>query len=226
MELKKSPEANLENKKNLFFQIGLVISLGLVLLAFEWTTRPAKMKDYLDASNSGPEMEIIPITQQKIEQPPPPEPPKVVEVLEIVDNTVEVEDLDISIESDDKTAIMALNLDLDDEESSADDEIFVIVEDMPRFMGQDKEAFRKWIAENLKYPDIAAENNIQGRVFVQFAINSKGELVDSKVVRGVDPALDAEALRVVRSSPKWEPGKQRGKPVKVQFTFPINFVLN
>ena len=88
-----------------------------------------------------------------------------------------------------------------------------------------QEGFREWIAQNLRYPEIAAENGISGKVYVQFAVNSKGEVVDAVVVRGVDPALDREAIRVVSSSPKWMPGKQRGKPVKVQVTLPINFVL-
>ena len=96
---------------------------------------------------------------------------------------------------------------------------------MPKFQGGGKEKFREWIAKNLQYPPIAAENGISGRVFVQFAVNAQGEVVDVKVVRGVDPALDKEAVRVVKSSPRWTPGKQRGRPVKVQFTFPIVFVL-
>ena len=84
---------------------------------------------------------------------------------------------------------------------------------------------RKYIGQNLRYPEIAAENGISGRVIVQFAVNKVGTVVDAKVVRSVDPALDKEAIRVVMSSPKWTPGKQRGKAVKVLFTFPINFVL-
>jgi protein TonB len=107
-----------------------------------------------------------------------------------------------------------------------EEEVFFIVEEMPSFKGGGEDAFREWIAQNLRYPEIAADNGISGRVYVQFAINSKGEVCDAVVVRGVDPALDKEALRVVMSSPKWEPGRQRGRPVKVQFTFPINFILN
>ncbi|MFC2115741.1 energy transducer TonB, partial [Bacteroidota bacterium] len=112
-----------------------------------------------------------------------------------------------------------------EEEEVAEELIFFIVEDMPSFQGKGQEGFRSWIAKNLRYPEIAAENGISGKVYVQFAVNSKGQVVDAVVVRGVDPALDKEAVRVVMSSPKWAPGKQRGKAVKVQFTFPINFVL-
>ena len=107
-----------------------------------------------------------------------------------------------------------------------EEEVFYIVEDMPTFNGGDPATeFRKYIGQNLRYPEIAAENGISGRVIVQFAVNKVGTVVDAKVVRSVDPALDKEAIRVVMSSPKWTPGKQRGKSVKVLFTFPINFVL-
>ena len=105
-------------------------------------------------------------------------------------------------------------------------EVFYIVEDMPTFNGGDPATeFKKYIVQNLRYPEIAAENGISGRVIVQFAVNKVGTVVDGKVVRSVDPALDKEAIRVVMTSPKWVPGKQRGKAVKVLFTFPINFVL-
>ena len=110
-------------------------------------------------------------------------------------------------------------------EEEAEEEVFFIVEVMPQFKGGGKEKFREYIQQNLNYPPIAAENGISGRVFVQFAVNARGEVVDVVVVRGVDPALDKEAVRVIMSSPKWTPGKQRGKPVRVQFTFPIKFVL-
>ena len=104
-------------------------------------------------------------------------------------------------------------------------EIFYIVEDMPVFNGGDAAIeFRKFIAQNLQYPARAAENGTEGRVIIQFTVNSRGKVVDAMVVRSVDPDLDKEALRVVNSSPEWEPGKQKGKAVNVLFTFPINFV--
>ncbi|MCG8699552.1 MAG: energy transducer TonB, partial [Bacteroidales bacterium] len=106
-----------------------------------------------------------------------------------------------------------------------EEEVFFIVENMPSFQGGDENTFRNWVQGNLVYPEIAQENGISGRVFVQFAVNSAGKVVDVKVVRGVDPALDKEVERVVKKSPGWTPGKQRGRPVKVQFTMPIVFVL-
>ncbi|HYX07946.1 MAG TPA: energy transducer TonB, partial [Bacteroidales bacterium] len=109
--------------------------------------------------------------------------------------------------------------------NSADEEVFFIVEDMPTFQGKPVDNFRNYIADNIVYPEVAAKNGIEGKVFVQFKVTSTGKVADAKVVRGVDPALDAEALRVIKSSPDWEPGKQRGKKVCVMFTFPIKFEL-
>ena len=225
MKAKKTGKANLEKNRPLFLEIGLVIVLGIVLIAFEWTTRPSKGSalDFVDEDEG--EEEIVPITRQQEKPPePPPPPPKVIEVINIVADDKELDD---QLELDDQEADQDLEMDFIpfEEEEAGEEEVFIIVEDMPKFQGGDQNAFRKWIQENLRYPEIAAENGISGKVFVQFAVNSKGLVVDAKVMRGVDPALDKEALRVVNSSPKWEPGKQRGKPVKVQFTFPIVFVL-
>ena len=104
--------------------------------------------------------------------------------------------------------------------------MFFVVEEMPSFQGQGQEGFKSYISQNLRYPDQAADNGISGKVYVQFVVNSKGNVVDAVVIRSVDPALDKEAIRIVMSSPSWAPGKQRGKNVKVQFTFPINFILD
>ena len=109
--------------------------------------------------------------------------------------------------------------------SAEDSEIFFVVEEMPDFLNGGQEAFRKFIAENLKYPETAEENGIEGRVFVQFVVRADGRVGNASIVRGVDPALDQEALRVVMASPEWTPGRQRGKPVDVAFTFPITFRL-
>ena len=226
MEPKKTKEADLENKKGIFFQIGLVVVLGITLFAFEWKTRPNMDSSLGELADMDLEEEIIPITrQQEVKPPPPPPPPKVLEVLNIVEDDVEIED-ELIIEDAEADQNMEIEIvEFEEEEEVAEEEVFFIVEDMPSFQGKGQEGFRTWIAKNLRYPEIAAENGISGKVYVQFAVNSKGAVVDAMVVRGVDPALDKEATRVVMSSPKWAPGKQRGKAVKVQFTFPINFVL-
>jgi protein TonB len=223
MEAKKTDKANLEKRKGLFLQIGLVIVLSLILIAFEWASQPDMTNTLGQEEAMEVEEEIIPITrQQEVKPPPPPPPPQVVEELLIVEDDVEIED---ELQLDDMEADQDIEIDIVEPEEEAEEEVFFIVEDMPQFQGGDHNSFRNYIQSNLKYPAIAAENGISGTVFVQFAVNSKGEVVDAKVVRGVDPALDKEALRVVRSSPKWTPGRQRGSAVKVQFTFPIRFVL-
>ena len=107
-----------------------------------------------------------------------------------------------------------------------DEEVFYIVEDMPKFQGKDGKEFRKYITENVKYPQEAVKDGITGKVIVSFVVNKEGKVVNAKIEKSVDPYLDAEAIRVVESSPKWIAGKQRGEAVKVQFTFPINFVLD
>jgi len=226
MELKKSKKADLERKKGIFLQIGLVVVLGIILAAFEWSSRPNMESSLGELADMDLEEEIIPITrQQDVKPPPPPPPPKVADVLNIVEDDVEIED-ELIIEDAEADQNMEIEIvEFEEEEEVAEEEVFFIVEDMPSFQGKGQEGFRTWIAKNLRYPEIAAENGISGKVYVQFAVNSKGQVVDAVVVRGVDPALDKEAVRVVTASPKWSPGKQRGKAVKVQFTFPINFVL-
>jgi periplasmic protein TonB len=223
---KKSEKANLEKKKGVFLQLGLVITLAIILVAFEWTSKPKEMSSMGATSDMNLTEEIIPITrQQEVKPPPPPAAPKVTDVLNIVEDDVKIDD---ELVIDDAEADQQMQVDIvefNETEEVVEEEVFFIVEDMPSFQGKGQEGFREWIAQNLRYPEIAAENGISGKVYVQFAVNSKGEVVDAVVVRSVDPSLDKEAVRVVMSAPKWVPGKQRGKPVKVQFTFPINFVL-
>jgi len=226
MEPKKSPKANLENKRGILLQIGMVLSLGLILLAFEWSTRDIDTGNSLKTDQAEAEEEIIPITrQQEVKPPPPPPPPQVVEEITIVEDDVEIDDeLDLGdVEADQDMSFDIVEF---EEEEEAAEEVFFIVEDMPSFKGGDLNDFRAWVQKNMNYPSIAQENGISGRVIVQFAINSNGQVVDVRVVRGVDPSLDNEAVRAVKASPKWEPGKQRGKSVKVQFTMPVVFVLN
>ncbi|MFO7656857.1 MAG: energy transducer TonB [Bacteroidales bacterium] len=223
MEVKKSKQADLEKKRMLFLEIGLVVVLAIVLAAFEWSTRPLEQNLFNVSSEDLGEEEQIPITRPQDQPPPPPPAPPQVFELNIVEDDVEL---------DDQLELANMDADINQEvqfvefkEEQEEEVPFIIVEDMPTFQGGDMNAFRNWVQQNLKYPDIAAENGISGKVYVNFVINKDGSLVDAKVVRGVDPSLDQEALRMVRASPKWTPGKQRGKAVKVQFTFPIVFVL-
>jgi periplasmic protein TonB len=228
MEIKKSEKANLEKKKGLFLQIGLATVLALLLIAFEWTTREVSTGSLGELTEVVMEEEIIPITRpEEIQPPPPPPPPQITEILEIVEDDVEIDDdlfID-DVEARADTRIEISRMIVEEEAEVGEAEIFFIVEDMPDFQGGGQDAFRNYIAQNLRYPQIAAENGIQGRVFVQFVVNADGTVSNAEVVRGVDPSLDREALRVVMSSPRWTPGRQRGEPVRVAFTFPINFVL-
>ncbi len=228
MELKKSTKADLEIKKNTFWLVGLVVALGITLLAFEWTTKPAKVESLGSIQAQEVEEEIIPITrEQQVKPPPPPPPPKVVEMLTIVDDDVKIEnELEIEdTEADENTIIdVAPVIETAEEEEADEAEVFFIVEDMPEFPGGDL-ALRKYIANAIKYPVIAQENGIQGKVYVTFVVGKDGKVANARIARGVDPSLDKEALRVVNSLPTWKPGKQRGKPVNVSYTVPINFVL-
>jgi protein TonB len=217
MEPKKNPDISLEKKKGLFFQIGLVITLVIVLGAFEWKSYDKVTFNLGQLNLDDLEEEIIPITKQEVKPPPPPPPPP--EVIEIVEDDVEIED---EIEIDDTESDEDVEIEIEEED---DEEFFMVVENMPEFPGGDL-GLMKYIQKNVKYPAIAKEYNITGKVYVSFIVDKKGSVTNVKIVRGVDKNLDAEAMRVVKSLPKYKPGKQRGKSVRVMFTIPINFTLN
>ncbi len=217
MEPKKNPDISLEKKKGLFFQIGLVITLVIVLGAFEWKSYDKVAYNLGQLNLDDLEEEIIPITKQEVKPPPPPPPPP--EVIEIVEDDVEIED---EIEIEDTESDEDIEIEIEEED---DEEFFMVVENMPEFPGGDL-GLMKYIQKNVKYPAIAKEYNITGKVYVSFIVDKKGSVTNVKIVRGVDKNLDAEAMRVVKSLPKYKPGKQRGKSVRVMFTIPINFTLN
>ncbi|HON01529.1 MAG TPA: energy transducer TonB [Paludibacteraceae bacterium] len=226
MEEKKSPKASLENKKSLFILIGLVMALSFIYIALEWTAREITIYEGVQTDlKTEEELDIIQTTQDETPPPPPPPAPEVIEVLNVVENTVETQTINIETEDTKNKAVdiiaapVAAPIHEEDEQV-----IFQVVETMPQFPGGEQALF-KFLNENIKYPVIAQENGIQGRVICQFVVNTDGSIVDIQVVRGVDPSLDKEAVRVIQSMPKWIPGKQRGKPVRVRFTLPINFKL-
>lgn len=231
MEIKKSPKANLENKKFLFKEIGLVIALGLTLLAFNWSTSEKAVSTLQADQQQIIEDEIIPITNDT--PPPPPEQsvaePAMSDIIDIVDDDIKV-DTKIIINEDDKNQGVEIKEYVQAAEIAEDvveEEVipFAIVEDKPLFQGKDANEFTKWVYNNIVYPEIAKENGVQGRVTLQFEIGKDGKVTNVKVLRGVDSSLDKEAVRVVSNSPKWTPGKQRGKPVKVKYNFPVTFQL-
>lgn len=229
MEKKKSLKADLEGKRNTFFLVGLVMALGVTLVAFEWTTKPVKANSLGVVQSQEVEEEIIPITREpQVKPPPPPPPPKVVEVLNIVDDEIKIDDeLEIEdSEADENTAInVAPVIETKEEEEVEDEILFNIIEEPAEFPGGDR-ALYKYIHDNVNYPVIAQENGIQGKVYVQFVVDKEGKAVDAKVSRPVDRSLDAEAIRVINSLPHFKPGKQRGRPVKVYYTAVINFQLH
>jgi len=229
MEVKKYPSVDLNRYHNLFIEIGLIIALGICYTAFEWNTTIKETGPLGQLAVQETESEIIPVTRQEQVRPPElPPPPKVVEILNIVSDDVELDkELEIEgTEADDRTAIEVVPVTLQVEKESEKEEspIFYIVEEMPQFPGGEM-ALRKFIANAIKYPVIAQENGIQGKVYVSFVVGKDGSVSDARVIRGIDPSLDKEALRVVNSLPTWKPGKQRGEPVRVSFSVPISFVL-
>lgn len=223
MQLKKSLKASLEDKKLTYALVGLVFVLSICYVAFEWTEKEVTKYEVADMEFAFEEELDIQQTQQETTPPPPPPPVKEVEVLNVVEDDVETETIQISSEDNDAdTVVIAPPVQAEEEEEEV---VFVIVETMPEFPGGQQALF-KYLSENVKYPAIAQENGIQGRVICQFVVNKDGAIVDVEVVRsGGDPSLDKEALRVIKSMPKWKPGKQRGKAVRVKYTVPVNFRL-
>jgi protein TonB len=225
MQLKKSPKASLEDKKLTYVLMGLVLVLSICYVAFEWTEKEVTKYEVTDTEFFFEEE--IDIQQTTQETPPPPPPPAVqeVEVLNVVEDDVETETIEINTEDDkDVEVVIAPPVEAPVEEEE-EEVIFMVVESMPEFPGGQQALF-KYLAENVKYPVIAQENGIQGRVICQFVVNKDGSIVDVVAVRSSGEAsLDKEAIRVISSMPKWKPGKQRGKPVRVKYTVPVNFRL-
>ena len=225
MELKKSPKADLEKKKDLFLYIGIVITLSFVLLAFEWSANQNDSNILDGQVNMELDDEMVPITRQEPPPPPPPEQPQTTEVLDIVEDEEEVdEDIEMEDQDIDETTEVEI-VEVEEEEEDNTVFQFAVIEDKPEFPGGQK-ALLTYISKNTKYPEIAKENNIKGTVFVQFVIGKTGKVSDVKPARKVDTYLDKEAVRVVKSMPAWKPGKQRGKAVRVQYIVPIKFVLH
>ena len=227
MEVKKSPKADLESKKTSNLLIGAILTLSVLFVGFEWSERDKKVTTDSGIQEVVFDEEIIPITEQEQpkQAPPPPEAPKVEEVLEIMDNDSEVEESTIQASDDTQAAVEVKYTPVEVEEEEVEEQqIFQVVEEMPEFPGGMAECM-KWLSKNIKYPTISQENGVQGRVIIQFVVNRDGSIVDAQVARGVDPYLDKEALRVVGLMPKWKPGKQRGKEVRVKYTLPVMFRL-
>lgn len=227
MEVKKSPKADLEGKKSTWLLVGYVVVLAFMFVAFEWTQRDVKIDTSQAVADVVFEEEIIPITETPEQAaPPPPEAPKVAELLEIVDDKADIEETTTIINEDNQARVEVKYVPVQVvEEEPEEQTIFEVVEQMPEFPNGGMAGLMQYLSKNIKYPTIAQENGTQGRVTVQFVVNKDGSIVDAKVLRGVDPYLDKEAVRVIMGMPKWKPGMQRGKPVRVKYTVPVMFRL-
>ena len=225
MQLKKSQKASLEDKKVVYVLMGFVFVLSLCYVALEWTEKEVTKYEVADMEFTFEEEVEIQQTTQETTPPPSPPPVQEVEVLNVVEDDVETESIEINTEDDkDVEVVIAAPVEAPVEEEE-EEVVFVVVETMPEFPGGQQALF-KYLSENVKYPVIAQENGIQGRVICQFVVNKDGSIVDVEIVRsGGDASLDKEAVRVIKSMPKWKPGKQRGKAVRVKYTVPVNFRL-
>ena len=228
MEIKKSPKADLEKGKTMGILMGMIVGLAVLFVGFEWSEREITIAQDDGVADIIAEEEIE-ITRPEDTPPPPPPPPPapaVIEELNVVEDDVKLEDIEISSEDDANQAQQEAYVPpaVVEEEEESEQQIFTVVETMPEFRGG-MGALMQYLAKSIKYPVIAQENGIQGRVTCTFVINKDGSIVDAQVLRGIDPSLDKEALRVINAMPKWSPGKQRGKPVRVKYTVPVTFRL-
>ncbi len=227
MELKKNPKADLEKRRGLYLEIGLVVALVAALVAFNVKSYDREVKDAIERDAVQEEEEIIIQTDvQEPPPPPPPEQPEVTTVLEVVADDKEItNELQVSAEVTDETQnIQITPVVVEEEEEVVEEQIFTVVENDPEFPGG-MEALYKYLAQNIKYPQLARDNNITGRVYVTFVVEKDGSIANPKVLRDIGGGCGQEAIRVVKSMPKWTPGKQRGKAVRVQFNLPVNFSL-
>ena len=228
MEIKKTEKASLENKRLIFAELGLIAALLVVFAGFESSTRAKEVALLQGNTVVDDEDDIMAIP---LETPPPapeaPALPMLSDELQIVDDDVTV---DLDFQSLDDTDIPVdiqeyVHQDVVEEDVEDDPIPFVTVEQKPTFNGGDANGFAKWVNSRLVYPEVAKENGVEGRVTLQFTIGKDGRLQDVKVLNSPDESLAQEAVRVVSSSPKWEPGRQRDRTVKVSYTFPVIYRL-
>jgi protein TonB len=224
MEIKKNKRANLENKKGTFLQLGFIITLSLVLIAFEWISTENGIKDYeITSRDSDLETDIIRTYRKEVKVRPPVQ--KIAEEFIIRQDTADLSHL---FEPPDQEITMeTVTWEPPEyiEPEVTEPTVFVVAEIMPRFRGGDLNSFRKYIQSEITYPEEARKLGIDGTVIVQFVVDEKGYVSRVTLTRSADPYLDQEAVHVICSSPQWEPGIQAGKPVPVLFSIPVKFEL-
>ena len=227
MEVKKSPKADLDSKRLTFALIGLVVSLFIVWRVFEIKSYDKRTLENLQRTVEIIEEEMVEITKQEAPKPQPPAPKPQATQIQVVEDDVEVEDeIDINAEVSQEEIIEEYVYEAPEieEEEIGEAEIFTVVEQMPEFPGGVAEMTR-FIQKNIKYPMMARESDIQGRVYINFVVEPDGSVSNVTVMRGIGGGCDEEAVRIVNMMPKWNPGKQRGVAVRCSFTVPIVFRL-
>ena len=228
MEIKKTEKASLENKRLIIAEVGLIAALLAVLASFESSTRAKEVALLQGNTQIDNEDDILAIP---LDTPPPapqaPALPMLSDELEIVEDDITVDldfqsldDMDVPVDIQEYVRQEVVEEDVEEETLP-----FVTVEQKPTFNGGDANDFAKWVNSRLVYPEIAKDNGVEGRVVLQFTIGKDGRLQDVKVLNSPDESLAREAVRVVSSSPKWEPGRQRDRAVKVSYTFPVIYRL-
>lgn len=226
MEVKKTRRANLEKGKSRWLFMGLMVALSFMFVSFEWTERNVTYA-ISDLVNDPDFFEdLVPVTYNQEKPLPPPPPPVAInpEELKIVDDKSTERESDIAA-SDPTDAPVIIPIPVEVPEETVEEETeFIIVEEMPMF-GSGTADLMKYLSANIKYPTVSAEQGVQGKVVVQFVVGTHGEILNPVVVKSVDPYLDKEAIRVISTMPKWKPGKQRGKAVRVKYTVPVVFKL-
>lgn len=229
MEAKKTPKADLEKRKIVYWEIGMVAILAVALVAFNWRNYDKEVKEVTLRTVESEVEEVVVNTQEQETPPPPPEEiEQVATDLTVVENDAEIEN-EVGIINADDNANRAqeeyIPVEVVEEVQEDEEEIWVSVEEDPEFPGG-LEALAKFLAENIQYPQLAKENNITGKVYLTFVVEKNGTVGNVKILRDIGGGCGAEAVRVVKSMPKWKPGKQQGQAVRTQFNLPIGFYLN
>jgi protein TonB len=231
--VKKYAEADLSKVRTVLLAFGAIVAFSSSIYALSWEDKPQKV-DSLVMETVDDELEIEAPQTEQVKPPPPPPPPPEIQVVEddeILEDEPEIKT--VEIEEDDIIEVPTI---ISPEEKPKEQEIFTIVEDMPKFKGCENlkgndatnctnQEIQKFIAKNIVYPPMALENDIEGKVFIRFVVDAKGDVIDVSIAKGADSLLDNAALKLVKTMPKFTPGKQRGKAVPVQYIIPINFKI-
>ncbi len=228
MKPKKKNKANLEKSRFIFFEIGIILALSIVLVAFSWSSIPKEIDD----TDFNVQLDVEQI--EKMIRLPKEEKKQEVKKLQVKtifnpvdDENIIIEDFEFFNSEINPGDGFDIPISIEDEEFDEAPVPIWKVQEQPKFNGGDPEIeFRKFITQNIDYPDLAVENGVQGRVVLSFVIDKNGKLIDIKVLGSAHPDLDAEAVRVFEASPLWTPGERNGKKVAVVFQFPVVFKLN